>query len=72
MTSAIVTLTCPVCEIAVNQTQGTRRTICPHCGNFYDTTALAPTPRNQPRLLEQRHRTYPTSDDDQVYIYIFF
>ena len=31
-----VALKCPVCHVTVTQPSGTRRTICPHCGNFYD------------------------------------
>ena len=52
--SSNVTLTCPVCDVTVNQPQGTRRTICPYCGNFYDTNAAS-----NPRLLGSRPQPPP-------------
>ncbi|XP_041367987.1 probable E3 ubiquitin-protein ligase HECTD2 isoform X2 [Gigantopelta aegis] len=30
------TVTCPTCDHTVPQAPGTKRTICPNCGNFYD------------------------------------
>ena len=48
-----ITLTCPVCRTTINQTNGIRRTICPHCGNFYDNVDTG-------RLLGQRPRAKDT------------
>ncbi|KAI0216958.1 putative E3 ubiquitin-protein ligase HECTD2 [Lamellibrachia satsuma] len=33
------TITCPACGVTATQAAGSRRTICPHCGNFYDADA---------------------------------
>ena len=39
-------LTCTACGIVVNQAAGTRRTICPNCGSFYNTEASSLRNRN--------------------------
>ena len=42
-------LTCPSCNVTVTQSTGTKRTICPHCGNFYDPDKSSLITRNQNR-----------------------
>ncbi|XP_013421867.1 probable E3 ubiquitin-protein ligase HECTD2 [Lingula anatina] len=37
--SAVTVVTCKSCNTSVTQQPGTRRTICPNCGNFYDPRA---------------------------------
>ncbi len=44
-----VVLTCSVCNVRVKQRHGTRRTICPNCGHFYNNDPAA-----HPGLLGNR------------------
>ncbi|XP_064630554.1 probable E3 ubiquitin-protein ligase HECTD2 isoform X2 [Lineus longissimus] len=44
-------ITCQTCDSTVKQAPGSRRTICPHCGNFYDPEAarIPPQPPRGPK-----------------------
>ena len=53
-------ITCSSCQMTVVQSPGTRRTICPHCGNFYDPAhAASLSQRRQDRPKPQEDPRYP-------------
>ena len=52
-------ITCSSCQMTVVQSPGTRRTICPHCGNFYDPALAA--------SVSQRRHDRPKPEDDPRY-----
>jgi hypothetical protein len=52
MSKTATSITCQTCDSTVTQAPGSRRTICPHCGNFYDPEAarIPPQPPRAPKL----------------------
>jgi len=58
-TSAVMTLTCQSCDMTTTQAPGTRRrTVCPHCGNFYhrqDASSSTTQQRQQPSRSNVAH-----------------
>ncbi len=65
-----VQLTCPVCDITVTQAPGTKRTICPHCGNFYDAQAASQRVSDRPVPQDEDERL-PHLPKDNVSIYYY-
>ncbi|KAL5021403.1 hypothetical protein ScPMuIL_000558 [Solemya velum] len=60
----VKTITCPSCEYTVLHAPGTKRTICPNCGNFYKKEAGdLPPPPSRKLGREQDQRTLPLTDD---------
>ena len=60
---------CMVCSLTVTQGDGVRRTICPHCGNFFH-------PESQ-RILHQRPRmrsdvSQSTQEEQEVTLIFVF
>ncbi|XP_067657511.1 probable E3 ubiquitin-protein ligase HECTD2 isoform X1 [Haliotis asinina] len=51
----VVSVTCPTCSETVLQPPGSKRTICPRCGNFYER-ASAERPPSYHRSREKRGR----------------
>ena len=47
--TSAVTLTCQSCDLTTTQAPGARRrTVCPHCGNFYHRQDASTTPQPPP------------------------
>ncbi len=54
-------VTCASCQMTVGQAQGTRRTICPFCGSFYNPAHAS---------LSQRRRDRPKPQEDPKYVQV--
>ncbi|XP_064600121.1 probable E3 ubiquitin-protein ligase HECTD2 [Liolophura sinensis] len=64
----LTALTCSSCEYTVGQAQGTKRTICPNCGNFYDrqtAVSLRMHHTNRTRVNGNRLRNSDGSASDK-------
>ncbi|XP_070212088.1 probable E3 ubiquitin-protein ligase HECTD2 [Littorina saxatilis] len=58
-------ITCPTCDYSVPQQPGTKRTICPNCGNFYSRELAERPPSPRRRIRQDRTERGPIYRDNQ-------
>lgn len=59
-------VTCPTCDYSVPQAPGTKRTICPNCGNFYSRELAERPPSPRRRIRQDRVQRGSSYNESQV------
>ncbi|XP_062616198.1 probable E3 ubiquitin-protein ligase HECTD2 isoform X2 [Saccostrea cucullata] len=60
-----VSVTCPTCDHSVPQNRGSKRIICPKCGNFYDRDSAVDELRQIRRVNREKHSPNGIKDKDE-------
>jgi hypothetical protein len=59
-------VTCPTCDHCVPQNRGSKRIICPKCGNFYDRDSAVDELRQIRRVNRGKQSPNEIKDRDEV------
>ncbi|XP_048746194.2 probable E3 ubiquitin-protein ligase HECTD2 isoform X2 [Ostrea edulis] len=62
---SVVLVTCPTCDHSVPQNRGSRRIICPKCGNFYDRDSAVDELRQIRRVNREKRTSNEIKDRDE-------